>query len=106
MRKLTDSEIYLLSKGLNFIVPSSNIIDKAKLRTELEALGRTLRLKWHFRNEENELDLDQFKPKPSFHPRNKDAAIEIYMSSLEEKLMKIDIPKDKFNNLTGKERQA
>ena len=43
-RNLTDSEICLPSKGLNF-VPTSNTIDKAKLKTELEALGRTLRLK-------------------------------------------------------------
>ena len=28
------------------------------------------------------------------------------MSSLEEKLMKTDIPKNKYNNLTSKERQA
>ena len=28
------------------------------------------------------------------------------MSSLEEKLMKIEIPKDKFNNLISKERKA
>ena len=28
------------------------------------------------------------------------------MSSLEEKLMKIEIPKDKYNNVTSKERQA
>ena len=104
-RNLTDSEISLLSKGLNF-VPTSNTIDKAKLKTELEALGRILRLKWHFKNEENEFDLDQFKPKSSFNPRNKDAAIEIYISSLEEKLVKIEIPTDKYNNLTRKERQA
>ena len=38
---LTDSEISLLSKGLNF-VPTSNTIDKGKLKTELEALGRIL----------------------------------------------------------------
>ena len=43
-RNLTDSETCLPSKGLNF-VPISNTIDKAKLKTELEALGRTLRLK-------------------------------------------------------------
>ena len=52
---------------------------------ELEALGRILRLKWHFRNEENVFDLDQFKPNSTFSPRNKDAAIEVYMSSLQEK---------------------
>ena len=74
----------LLSKGLNF-VPTSSTIDKATLKTELEVLGRILRLKWHFGNEENKFDLDQFKPKPSFNPHNKDAVIEIYMSSLEER---------------------
>ena len=69
-RNLTRSEISLLSKRLNF-VPTSNTIHKAKRKTELEAYGRILRLKWHFRNEENEF------------------AIEVYMSSLEEKLKKL-----------------
>ena len=95
----------MLSEGLNFVT-TSNTINKAKLKTELETLDRVLRLKWHFRNEENKFDLDQFKPKSIFNLRNKDAAIEVYMSSLEEKLMKIEIPKDKYNNLTSKERQA
>ena len=62
---------------------------KANLKTELEAIGRILRLKWHFRKEENDFGLDQFKPKASFNPHNKDVAIEIYISSLEEKLMKL-----------------
>ena len=48
----------------------------------------------------------KFKPKSTFNPRDKNAAIEVYMSSLEEKLMKIEIPKDKYNNLTSKERQV
>ena len=52
----------------------------------------------------NEFDLDQFKPKSTFNPRNKDVATEVYVSSLEEKLMKIEIPKDKYNNFTSKER--
>ena len=37
---------------------------------------------------------------------NKDAVIKIYLSSLEEKLSKIDFPKEKFNNLTKGERDA
>ena len=40
---LTGSEISLLSKGLNF--RTSNSINKAKLKMELDALGRMLRLK-------------------------------------------------------------
>ena len=101
-RNLRDSEISLLSKGYNFVPPTYNTIDKAMVTTEFEALGRILRLKWHFRNEENEFDLDQFKPKPTFNPLNKDAVIEVYMSSLEKRLMKTEIPKDKYNNLLVK----
>ena len=76
------------------------------MKTELEALGRMLWLKWHFRNEENEFDLDYFKPKSTFNPFNQDAAIEAYMNSLVEKLMEIKIPKNKYNNLFNKEWQA
>ena len=49
-RKLTKAEASLLSKGLKF-VPTSNHINKARLKMELEAYGRMLRLKWYFRNE-------------------------------------------------------
>ena len=73
---------------------------------ELEAYGRMLRLKWYFRNDEKEFDRNKFKPKSTFNPRNKDAAIEIYLSSLEEKLMNIEIPQNKYNNLTREERSA
>ena len=31
--------------------------------------------------------------------------MEIYMSSLEKKLMKLEILKEKYNNVTSKERQ-
>ena len=37
---------------------------------------------------------------------NKDAAIEIYLSSLEEKLMNIEIPQNKDINLITEERSA
>ena len=73
---------------------------------ELEAFGRMLRLKWHFRNENKDIHRDMFKPKSKFNPRNKNAAIELYLNSLEEKLMNVEVPKDKFNNLTNGERKA
>ena len=41
-----------------------------------------LRLKWHFRNDEKELDRNKFKPKSTFNPRNKDATIEIYLKRI------------------------
>ena len=60
-RKLAKAEISLLSKGLKF-VPTSNHINKARLKMELEAYGRMLRLKWHFRNDEKEFDQKSQNP--------------------------------------------
>ena len=100
-----DAEISLLSKGLNF-VPTCNNVDKAKLKIALEAFDRLLRLKWHFRNKNKDIHRDMFKLKSKFNTRNKDAATELYVSSLEEKLMKIEVPKHKFNNLRNSERKA
>ena len=65
-----------------------------------------LRLKWHFRNDEKEFDRKKLKSKSTFNPRNKEAAIEIYLSSLEEKLMNIKIPQNKYSSLTREERSA
>ena len=44
--------------------------------------------------------------KSTFNPRNKDATIEIYLSSLEGKLMSNEILKDRYNILTQEERGA
>ena len=76
---------------------------------ELETLGRMLRLKRHFRNEEKPGKVksqSSLIPQSSFNPDNKDSNIELYMNSLEKKLMKIEIPKDRCNGLTSEERKA
>ena len=105
-RPLTKSEISLLSKGLKF-VSTPNRIDKVKLKQELEVFGRKLRLMWHFRNDERIFDCNtKLRPKSTFNPKNKDVIIETYLSSLEEKLLDIDITKYKFNNLSKVEKDA
>ena len=50
-RNLSSVEIPLLSKGLKF-VPTTNRIDQANLKRELEEYGRKLRLMWLFRYDE------------------------------------------------------
>ena len=47
-----------------------------------------------------------FKPKSKFRAHNEDAATELYWSSLEEKLVKVKVPKDKFKNQTKTEWKA
>ena len=46
------------------------------------------------------------RPKSSFNPRNKDVIIETYLSCLEERLLDIEIPSKRFNNLTKEEQEA
>ena len=61
---------------------------------------------WHLRNDESPFSEERCKPKPTFNPRNKDAVIETYLSCLEERLLDIEIPSKRFNNLTKDERNA
>ena len=86
-QNLNENEISLLSKGLDFI-PTCNKVDVARLKLELEQFGRIIRLKWHFRNDKRDIPINPFKTKSTFNPRNKGTTIEIYLSSLEEKLLK------------------
>ena len=81
-------------------MPSANKIDVAKLKRELGEYGRKLRLMWHFRNEERTFTVEKFRPKSSFNPRNNDAIIETYLICLEGRLLDIEIPSKRYNNLT------
>ena len=65
-----------------------------------------LHLKWRFRNDKRDISINPLKTKSTFNARNKDATIEIYLRSLEEKSLKIEILKGKFNNLTKGERST
>ena len=95
----------LLSKGLKF-VPTANKIDHVKLKTGLEEYGRKLWLMWHFRNDERSFVADRFKHKSSFNPRNKDVIRGTCLGCLEERLLEIEIPSKRFNNLTKEEWEA
>ena len=104
IRILSETKIYLLSKSLKFI-PTPTSVNKALIKEELECFGRKLRLLWHFRNEESITISNPFKKKSTFNPKGKDAAIELYLSRLEEEIMAIDT-KLSYSNLTKKERLA
>lgn len=105
-RVLTDNEISVLSKGLKFS-PTPKELDRSQLKQDLEAFGRRLRLKWHFRDEESaDFSSNAFRVPSKFKPPHEDAAIEIYLSVLEEKLMSISVEGSNFSNLTKGEAEA
>ena len=88
-------------------MPTANRIGNAKRKQELEVFERKLRLMWHFRNNERIFDCNKkFRPKSTFNPKNNDVIIETYLSSLDKKLLDVDIPNDKFNSLSKKEKDA
>ena len=103
-RELNDAEISLLSKGLKF-VPTPSFVDRAAIKTDLERFGRRLRLAWHFRDDDRPYIHNPFKSKSKFDPKGKDAAIEIYLSRLEEEILDINT-KIKYHNVTREERKA
>ena len=59
---------------------------------------------WYFRNDHREFDVNQFKRKSKINPKG-DAAIEIYLSRLEEEIFSLD-EKISFSNLTKGGRNA
>ena len=78
----------------------------SNLKRELKEYGRKLLLIWHFRNDERTFVTDEFRPKSSFNPRNNEHIIETYLSCLNKKLLGIEIPSKRHNNLTKEERDA
>ena len=61
---------------------------------------------WHFRYDKRLFSQERFKPKLTFNPRNKDTTIDTYLSCLEARLLDIEIPSKRFNNLTKDEENA
>ena len=62
---------------------------------------------WHFRNDKRTFACNnKFKPNSLFNPKNKYFITETCLRSSEEKLLDIDIPKDKFNDISKEERDA
>ena len=47
-----------------------------------------------------------FRPKSKFNPRNKDIAIEVYLSKLEKEIMKVTANGNNFSNISREERAA
>ena len=103
--KLSRAEISLLSKGLKFC-PTPNSVDKWHVKEDLEKFGRFLRLKWHYGNDKQTFDPNSFRPKSKFNPSNTDAAIELYLSQTEEKLLSCTEIKLTYYNLTRAEQEA
>ena len=68
--------------------------------------GRKIRLRWYFRDSEDFSEVPVFRPRSKFNPSHKDVAIEVYLSKLEDELMKLLVDGKNFSNLTKEELLA
>ena len=105
-REFSEEDVSLLSKGLKFS-PTPTDIDKAKLKEDLEAYKRRMRLRWHFRNNEEDYVPDEnvnFKPKSTWQPPKDDPVLENYLSLLEKEVMSVSPEGKNFSNLSSSEQ--
>ena len=104
-RTLSQHEISVLSKGLKFVATPKEI-DYSQVKIDLENFGRRLRLKWYFKENEDFSEVPAFRPKSKFNPRNKYVAIAVFLSKLEDELMKISPEGCNYSNFTREEKVA
>ena len=107
-RQLSEAEIQLLSKGLKFS-PTPTDIDRAKLKSDMEAYKRRMRLIWHFRNQQDKDGYDncntnyKFRPKSTWQPPRNDPVLENYLSLLEKEVLSVSPEGNNFSNLSHSE---
>ena len=105
-RELSEEDVSLLSKGLKFS-PTPTDIDRAKLKEDLEAYKRRMRLRWHFRNNEDNFtsdDQDKFRARSTWQPPKDDPVLENYLSLLEKEVMSVSPEGKNFSNLSSSEQ--
>ena len=104
---LTETEIKVLEKGLDF-APIQKTLNEPELRKDFEKFSRTMRCKWHFRNEvsENFSETPSFRPKSVWKPPKGYASLEVFLSQLEKELFSNEINEPTQRNLSAEEWKA
>ena len=106
-RNITEAEIKVFKKGLCF-VPTPEKINRWQLKNGLEKFGRNIRLQMHFVSEVT----PNFSKSPSFRipsdwtPYINDVYLEMYLTEIEEELMKIKEHGMNYSNLSKEERDT
>ena len=106
-RVLSDNEIKVLEKGLDF-APIQRKINEPELRSDFGEFCRRMRIKRLFRNEPT-LDFSEksaFHTKSSWNPPKGDPHLEVILSRVEEELFTIIERSLRYTNLSQEERKA
>ena len=106
-RVLTENEIKVLDKGLNF-VPTPEKLDRLQIKNDLEKLGRDIKLRIFYQNDLSQLFSENtaFKIPSSWTPPSRDIQLELYLNEIEDKLISINENRKSYPNLSKDEREA
>ena len=106
-RNATSIEIELLEKGLSFVPPLEKIV-KWQVKKDLEKLGWGICPEMRYLDEPTPTfsETPAFKVPSSWTPLIRDTQLEIYLSELEEEILKIDETGQNYPSLTKVEREA
>ena len=109
-RVLTENEIKVLDKGLNF-VPTPEKLDRLQIKNDLAKLGRLgrdIKLRMFYKNDLSPSFSEKpaFKVPSSWTPPIRDVQIELYLSEIEDKLTNINESGKSYLNLSKDEREA
>ena len=108
---LTDSDISLLSKGLNFC-PRPKTYNAFEVEKDMEAFARRLRLKELFANKHNEESVEpteeqlKFRPKSSFVPPKQSSTLEAFITAVERDIRAHTPTNTRRDNLSPSERKS
>ena len=106
-RVLTDIEIKVLEKGLDF-APIQRKINEPELRQDFAEFCRRMCMKWFFRNEPTPQfsEVPAFSPKSSWKPPKGHPNLEVFLSQLENEIFKMPFDNLKHSNTSKEEWQA
>ena len=106
-RILTENEIKVLDKGLNF-VPTPEKLDGLQIKNDLEKLGTDIKLRMFYQNDLSPSFSEKptFKVPSSWTPSIIFMQLELYLSEIEDKLININESGESYQNLSKDERGA
>ena len=104
-RVLTENEIKVLDKGLNF-VPTPEKLDRLQIKNDPEKLARDIKLRMFYQNDLPSLFSENtaFKIPSSWTPPSRDMQLELYLNEIEDKLININESRKSYPNLYRDER--
>ena len=87
---LTDSEIKVLEKGLEY-APIQSKINEPELQNDFEEFCRRMHLKWYFRKEPTSefSETSSLTPKSSWKPPKGHPSLEVFLSEIEKEIFAI-----------------